>query len=189
MNRSILTCLALGGLLAVAAVAAAGEDTPVVKGESWIGAHYLEANGHFDKVGEYFSDANAGEFQAHGFFELGGAADGTLFDLFGFYRDRDTKGFGLDLNTDGRVNASFDYQQFIHHLDHDLLMNMQAREGMPNDALGGKQVYNHDMDPMGRSGSSIRSSSPTSPTIWRAWRTASSTSATATSTRTAGSSR
>lgn len=150
MNRSILTCLAALGLLAFAVPAAAGEDAPVVKGESWIGAHYLETNGHFDKVGEYFSDANAGEFQAHGFFKLDGAADGSLFDLFGFYRDRDTKGFGLDLKTDGRVDASFDYQSFLHHLDHDRLLNMEAREGMPGGALGGKQVYSHDMDPMGR---------------------------------------
>lgn len=150
MNRSILTCLAAFGLLALASPAAAGEDAPAVTGESWIGAHYLEANGHFDKVGEYFSDANVGEFQAHGFFKLGGAADGSLFDLFGYYRDRDTKGFGLDLDTDDRVSASFDYQSFIHHLDHDRLMNMEAREGMPDDGLGGKQVYSHDMDPMGR---------------------------------------
>lgn len=150
MNRSTLTCLAMLGLLACAATAAAEEGAPVVTGESWIGAHYLDANGFFDKVGEYHSDANEGEFQAHGFFELHGATDDNLFDLFGFYRDQDTKAFGLDMRSDGRVRTSFEYQSFLHHLDHDLLLNLQAREDVPGDNLGGKQVYHHDMDPLGR---------------------------------------
>jgi hypothetical protein len=150
MNRSILTCLLVLGLLAVSVMAAAGEDTSVVTGESWIGAHYVETSNHFDKVGEYVSDANAGEFQGHGFFKLNGATDGALFDMFGFYRDRDTKAFGLDLKTDGKMDASFGYQSFIHRMDHDLLLNMEAREALADGTPGGKQVYTHDMDPMGR---------------------------------------
>lgn len=157
MNRSFLTTIAMLGLVVVAATATAGGDSPELKGKSMVGAHYTDVSGHFDKVGEYFSDANAEEFQAHAFFSVDGASEHTLFDVYGFYRDRETKFFGLDLWTDSRVSASFDYQSFVHHLDHDLLQNLQAREGLPDDddeddlpQPGGKQVYHHDMDPMGR---------------------------------------
>ncbi len=155
MNRSILTTITVIGLLAWSVAALAGEDTPVLTGKSVVGAHYTEFTDQFDKVGEYFSDSNAEEFQAHAFFKLGGATKTTLFDLYGYYRDKDTKAFGLDLKSAGRVSASFGYQSFVHHLDHDRLLNLQAREGLPNpeggDPLpGGKQVYHHDMDPMGR---------------------------------------
>jgi len=156
MNRSILTTLATLGLLAVLATTAVGDDASVITGTSTVGAHFTDVSDHFDKVGEYFSDADADEYQAHAVFDFNGVTATTIFDLNGFYRDRETKGFGFDLNSTGRVNVSFDYQSFVHHLGHDLLENMQAREALPDnddDGLpqpGGKQVYHDDMDPLGR---------------------------------------
>ncbi len=148
--RCIPICLAVAGLLAVSAVAMADEGTPVVEGKSYVGAHYLEQTGAFDKVGEYFSDANEGKFQAHTWFTLNGSTDNTLFDVYGFYRDKDTKAFGIDVNPDSRLSASFDYISFIHHLDHDRLDNMEAREASATGSPGGKMIFSHDMDPMGR---------------------------------------
>ncbi len=147
MNRSILTTITALGLMAWSVTAMAGED--LLNGKSAVGAHYTEYSDQFDKVGEYFSDSNAEEFQAHAFFKLYAPAKRPVRPVR-FYRDKDTKTFGFDLKTKGRVSASFDYQSFIHHLDHDQLTNLQAREGLPDDGVGGKQVYHHDMDPMGR---------------------------------------
>ena len=142
--------LAAVGLLVVSAVAMADEGPPVVEGESWIGAHYMEQTGAFDKVGEYMSDANEGKVQAHAWFTLDGATDDALFDVYGFIRDKDTKAFGMSVIPDGRLSAQFDYLSFIHRLDHDLLENMQGREATGTGAPGGKQIYSHDMDPLGR---------------------------------------
>ncbi len=142
--------LAVAGLLVVSAVAMADEGTPVVEGDAWVGAHYFEHTGAFDKVGEYLSDANEGKVQAHTWFNLDGATDKALFDVYGFYRDKDTKGLGVDVIPDGRLSASFDYLSFIHRLDHDRLQNMSAREATASGTPGGKQIYSHDMDPMGR---------------------------------------
>ncbi len=148
--RRIPICLAVAGLLAVSAVAMADEGTPVVEGKSYVGAHYLEQTGAFDKVGEYFSDSNEGKFQAHSWFTLSGATDNTLFDVYGFLRDKDTKAFGISVNPESRLSASFDYLSFIHHLDHDRLQNLDGREANADGTAGGKQIYSHDMDPMGR---------------------------------------
>jgi len=148
--RCIPFYLAVAGLLAASAVAIADEGTPVVEGKSYVGAHYFEQTGAFDKVGEYLSDANEGEVQAHTWFTLGGATENTLFDVYGFYRDKDTKALGISVDPDSRLSADFDYLSFIHRLDHDRLQNMQAREASATGSAGGKQIYSHDMDPMGR---------------------------------------
>jgi len=148
--RCIPTYLAVAGLLVLSAAAIADEGTPAVEGKSYVGAHYFEQTGAFDKVGEYLSDANEGEVQAHAWFMLDGATDNTLFDVYGFYRDKDTKALGISVDPASRLSANFDYLSFIHRLDHDRLENMQAREAKPDGSPGGKQIYNTDMDPMGR---------------------------------------
>ncbi|MBU1228263.1 MAG: hypothetical protein KJ698_13755 [Actinobacteria bacterium] len=140
----------MAGLLAVTAAAMADDGTPSVEGKSCVGARYFEQTGAFDKVGEYLSDANEGEVQAHAWFMHDGATENTLFDVYGYFRDKDTKAFGIDVDPDSRLSANFDYLSFIHHLDDDLLQNMQAREANADGSAGGKQIYSHDMDPLGR---------------------------------------
>nr|MBC8422984.1 hypothetical protein [bacterium] len=148
--RCIPTYLAVAGLLVLSAAAMADEGTPAVEGKSYVGAHYFEQTGAFDKVGEYLSDANEGEVQAHAWFMLDGATENTLFDVYGFYRDKDTKALGISVDPESRLSADFDYLSFIHRLDHDRLENMQAREAVASGAPGGKQIYSTDLDPMGR---------------------------------------
>jgi len=149
-KRILLYGLAALGALALTCVAWADEGGTVVNGTSSVGAHLTTSTGVFGKVGEYYSDANLEKFQADASFQLDGATDASLFDLHGRYFDRDTKSFGFTADADGPVKVRFDYQSFLHNLDHDNLVNLQAREATGDGAAAGKMVFHHDLDPLGR---------------------------------------
>ncbi len=149
-KRILLYGLAALGALALIGVAWADEGGTVLNGTSSVGAHMLDNTGMFGKVGEFYSDANLSKFQADASFDLEGATDKSLFDLYGSYFDKDTKSFGFAADADGPVKVRFDYQSFLHNLDHDNLENLQAREATGDGAPAGKMVFHHDLDPLGR---------------------------------------
>lgn len=152
--RCIVTCALALGLNGWAVAATADETAPFLEGTVSVGAHQVEQNGEFDKVGEYISGAGVDEYQADAEFRLEAGDASTLMRIQALYRDADTRRLGLDLDTRGRLSADFDFRSFAHHLDHDLLENMQAREVVSDGAggfnPGGKMVFHTDNDPRGR---------------------------------------
>ena len=149
-KRILLYGLAALGAMALIGVAWADEGGTVVNGTSSVGAHLTTSTDVFGKVGEFYSDANLEKFQADAAFSLTGATDQSLFDLHGRYFDKDTKSFGFTADAAGPVKVRFDYQSFLHNLDHDNLENLQASEANADGSIAGKKVFHHDLDPLGR---------------------------------------
>lgn len=115
-----------------------------------VGAHVSDQEDAFGKVGEYISARDLEVGLPHLDLNLDGGTGTTLYHILLMYKDQETKGIDLDVNTNQYLRATASYRSFMHNLDHDLLANMQARETKPNGSPGGKQIYHTDHDPLGQ---------------------------------------
>jgi hypothetical protein len=150
MKKSFVTMLAAVILMGFCATVMADEGAAFISGSSTVGFHYYDEAGFFGKVGEFTGTNSSDGYQADATFDMNGGTDHALFEMNGQYMDQDTKSFGFSTNANGRVSASFNYQSFLHRLDHDLLTNMQAKEANGEGGPAGKQVYYTDHDPNGQ---------------------------------------
>lgn len=125
-----------------------------VQGEASVGAHHSGVTDNPVRVGEYVNLEDAETLMADMYLELFGGTGNALYSVDFKFMDTSTRAFNFNIDSESYVSADFGYQSFIHNLDHDMLQNLQAKEGVPDGSggynAGGKQIYHTDNDPLGR---------------------------------------
>ena len=115
----------------------AGEDTETTFNvKAKIGTHFAPVDGYKGRVGEFESLTSNPKPYVEAIVE--GKKNGIAASGYAHYWDNDEQMYGADLDFRRYFRTDFEYNKFMHHLDHDPLVNITGDLG---------KVIKHDYDP------------------------------------------